>query len=483
MPELTPTPEQLAIIDAARSSTDNLLITALAGAAKTSTLVLIAEALPETQILTCAFNTRIAKEMAARLPHNCEARTLNSLGHEAWKNTIGRRLILDDKKTYRIVKGLVDALPSPERRLAYERFADIMRAVDLGKANGYVPTGHHPNAKFRVLDDAEFFGSLDEEPSELEEDLIRSATLASLAEALSGKIDYNDQILMPTVFPAIFPMPPLVMVDEAQDLSALNHAMLRKFARKRIIAVGDECQAIYGFRGAHENSMRLLQQQYSMRELRLTISFRCPIAIVQAARWRAPFMQWPEWAKPGDLAHWQEWRAGDLPDDAVIICRNNAPLFSLAIKLLKNGRYPELVGNDIGKTLIKWLKKLGPENLTREEAYAALDSWRAERLRKARNPEKVEDQVACLAVFIDQGKTLGAAIAYAEHILAASGPVKLMTGHKAKGLEFPHVFFLDESLVRKEGQDPNLRYVIITRAKESLTYIRSELFQDNEDEA
>ena len=39
-----PTPEQQAIIDAATNSTDNLIVMALAGAAKTSTLVMIAEA-------------------------------------------------------------------------------------------------------------------------------------------------------------------------------------------------------------------------------------------------------------------------------------------------------------------------------------------------------------------------------------------------------------------------------------------------------
>jgi hypothetical protein len=44
--EHTPTAEQQAILDAAKGTGDNLIIHALAGAAKTSTLVLIGKALP-----------------------------------------------------------------------------------------------------------------------------------------------------------------------------------------------------------------------------------------------------------------------------------------------------------------------------------------------------------------------------------------------------------------------------------------------------
>jgi DNA helicase-2/ATP-dependent DNA helicase PcrA len=95
--------------------------------------------------------------------------------------------------------------------------------------------------------------------------------------AMKGDCDFNDQVLMPTIFHGAFPRYPLILGDEAQDLSALNHATLRKLVgKRRLIAVGDPCQAIYGFRGAHEESMSLLREEFDMRELPLTISFRCP---------------------------------------------------------------------------------------------------------------------------------------------------------------------------------------------------------------
>lgn len=469
----TPTPEQQAIVTAASTTKDNLLVSALAGAAKTSTLVLVAQALKSTQILCLAFNKRIAEEMKSRLPANCDAMTLNSLGHRAWAQYLnGRRLNLDTKKTYRIVGDLIEKLDAKDKEAAYPIMADLMRNVDFGKACGYIPTGHYPQIK-GLMDDAEFFAHLEEEPGRLEEDLIRAATLQSLREAIDGTIDFGDQLLMPTLWPTIMPFYPLVLIDEAQDLSALNHAMLRKLAKKRLIAVGDPCQSIYGFRGAHQDSMSVLKKSFDMRELHLTVSFRCPIAVVEAARWRAPAMQYPEWAKEGLVEQVGSWEVTDVPtSETAIICRNNAPLFSMAIKLLRDGRYPELVGNDLGKSLIKMLKRLGPPSMAQREVLAAIDDWKQTKLIKARNPDRVHDQAACLRVFAEEGSNLQEAIDYADRIMSVAGPVKLMTGHKSKGLEFETVLILDRDLINlKEDQEKNLLYVMQTRAKERLVYV------------
>lgn len=471
---MTPTPEQHAILDAARMTESDILVSALAGAAKTSTLVMIAEALPTTSILCLAFNKRIAEEMTARLPDNCHAMTLNSLGHRVWGQHLSRRLILVKDKTYTILSGLIEDLPKDDRTEAFDGLADLIRAVDMGKMWGYIPSGKFPTAK-RLIEDDDFFAALEIEPTTLQMDLIQAATIEGIKRALAGEIDFSDQIFMPTLFGATFPQYPLVLVDEAQDLSPLNHATLRRLARKRLIAVGDECQSIYGFRGAAPDSMSLLRKTFAMTELRLSISFRCPTSVVREAQWRAPHMRWPEWAKAGVVEHLDHWSAAALPDNCTIICRNNAPLFSTAVRLLRDGRYPQVVGNDIGKSLIKVLKKLGPPAMKQAEVLTAIAKWADGRKRKVRNKALVEDQAECLRVFAHQGPTLNAAIAYAEHILAAHGPIQLMTIHKAKGLEFDNVYILDRELVRdeREQQEANLLYVAQTRSKANLTYIES----------
>ena len=220
--------------------------------------------------------------------------------------------------------------------------------------------------------------------------------------------------------------------------------------------------------------MTLMETEFKMQRLTLSVTFRCPIAIVEHAQWRAPHMKWGPTAPVGEVRSLTHWNMDSIPEEAAIICRNNAPLFSLAIRMLSQGRYAQIVGNDIGKGLMKVMKKFGDGTTPQLDVLKAIDRWETEKLLKARSPGPIKDRAACMRIFARQGKTLGDAIAYAEHIFESSGPVKLMTGHKSKGLEFDNVFILDEHLLANEGQDRNLRYVMQTRAKQSLTYITSE---------
>lgn len=474
---MTPTAEQAAIVEAVRGTTDNLLVDALAGAAKTSTLELIAGALPDIEILALAFNKKMANELQERMPSNVKAMTLNGLGHRTWSDATGRRLVINTSKTYEIVQSLIKAETSSNQSALWETFAELIRIVDFGKACGYVPSGHYENGKALMRDD-EFFNHLEQRLSPLEEDLIRAASLESLVQAFKGQCDFNDQILMPTVFHGAFPRYPLVLVDEAQDLSALNHATLRKLARKRLIAVGDPCQAIYGFRGAHEESMSLLREEFNMRQMSLTISFRCPREIVKHVHWRAPQMKWPEWAKEGEVRTLAYWTPDDLVEDGVIICRNNAPLFGIAIALLKNGRTCELHGKDVVTSITKVMRKFGGHDLPQHTVLEKIGAWLAKEKEKNKPSahHRLEDRAACMRIFAQEGATLGDALAYADHLSRLHSPLKLMTGHGSKGLEFPHVYFLDQHLIGRDEQEPNLRYVICTRAKETLTYIKSEGF-------
>lgn len=480
MPHFVPTAEQVACVDAATASNRNLLISALAGAAKTSTLVLIAEALRTKSIQAISFNVRIAKEMKDRLPPNCESSTLNSIGHRAWGATLGRRLVVNKDKNYQIVQALGEELDRPRKSEFFEIFSDLIKALDRAKVYGWVPDGVMTERAKPLLDNMEFFASLPEEPSELMEALLIEGMRRSITQAYSGTIDYSDQLFMPAVFPCNFHQFPVTLVDESQDLSELNHVLLRKMVRaNRLIAVGDECQSIYAFRGADITSMATLQQAFDMDQLTLSTTFRCPIKVVEESRWRAPHMRWPEWAKEGEVKHFTDWGHETLPHNAVIICRNNAPLFSMAIRLLKAGRAPELVGNDIGKGLVKIMKKFGSADMSRDQVLQEIASWREAKLKKSREAGAVHDRAECMEVFAMQGETLGDAIAYAEHVFACGGPIKLMTGHKSKGLEFDNVFLLDTKLLRlDQQQERNLKYVMQTRAKAFLGYIDSEAYID-----
>lgn len=486
MNDFSPTPEQQAIIDAARSTKDNLVIEALAGAAKTTTLVMIAKALPNTPILAIAFNKRIAEEMARRLPANCSSKTLNAIGHRAWADQIRKRLIVNKDKTYENFRRIVDKLKElkefEDLSRLYDQQSDILKAVRLAKTWGWRPEDFFPGSK-SLISDEEFWERinlvLDDDVDTLQ---IKNLVIDGIKQAYQGVIDFDDQIYMPTLFGGQWPKFPLVLIDEAQDLSPINHAMLAKLVTQRLIAVGDPYQSIYGFRGAQSDSMVALTREYNMIKLGLSVSFRCPIEVIKKARSRAPHMQWPEWAIQGEVNELTEWTAESIPDHAAIICRNNAPLLHIALELLKDGRGAQLVGMDLGPQLIKTLKKMGDPSLSREETKIKIEEWKNERLKKGKNIASITDKAECLAIFADFGETLGGAIAYAEHIFSAHGLIQLLSGHKSKGLEWDIVYHLDPWRIpgkfansdEEKEQEANVRYVIETRPKKVLNLVTTE---------
>lgn len=471
-----PTPEQADIIEFARSQKQSLLINALAGAAKTTTLEMICKALPAEPILSVAFNKRIADEMAKRLPGHVRAMTLNSVGHRTWSAAVGRRLTVDTKKTYTLLKAYVDDLPRPAKQDAYDTFSETLTAIRQAKIQGYVPRSL---GKEGLISADGFFGGLDDDP----DPRIVDAVLAnSIRAAYAGTIDFDDQIYMPTLFGGSFPKYPLTMVDEAQDLSGINHAMLEKLVTGRLIAVGDPWQSIYAFRGSIQSSMRRLRERFDMHEMTLSISFRCPRAIVRKAHSRVPHMQWPEWAIEGLVDHRSPWDGQSIVDGAAIICRNNAPLFSLALRLLKSGRGVHLVGTDLGPSLVRALKRLGPETMLQKEVLDAIEVWEADAIARGKSPGPIHDKAECLAVFARFGRTLSDAITYAEHLFKSTGPIQLLSGHKAKGLEWDTVYHLDPWRIPSKyatteedfEQEKNVDYVITTRAKKELILVNLE---------
>ena len=290
---------------------------------------------------------------------------------------------------------------------------------------------------------------------------------------------------MSTLFGGTFPRFPLVLCDEVQDLSEINHAMLEKLVTQRLIAVGDPYQSIYRFRGAKSSGMVTLRERFQMKEMGLSVSFRCPIEVVKNARFRAPHMQWPEWAKEGQVIRMRSWGSTTIEDGAAIICRNNAPLISLAFKLLRLGRGVRLVGFDIGPNLVRILKKLGGDNLIQEEVYLAISNWERNKLETGKvSKATISDKAECLRVFASFGATLGEIVARAENIFKVQGPIQLLSGHKAKGLEWDTVYHLDAWRIPSTfalsdedlEQEQNIKYVIETRAKQNLYWVDSKWF-------
>lgn len=473
------TPEQDAIMNLGKTTKDNIMINSYAGTGKTTTLELLESVVKQKPILYLVFNKKNAKEAERRMASTTTVRTFNGMGHRIWSKFAVRKTIkLESKyglggKCKEILNDIISSVPRSDQGPLWDSWYSVLEGVGKAKNLGYIPEGTYPTAT-RLCTQADLHNAMEEAPDDLVSDLIDAVLTRSTRAAYDGWIDFDDQVYMPALFGGQFPQFPLLLVDEYQDLSPVNHRMLEKAVRtgptaSRIIGVGDPWQNIYGFRGAKSGGMHSAEQHFAMVRTELSVSFRCPEAVVKHARWRVPGFQW---IKPGGRV--EALKVLDLDNVAehsTFVCRNNAPLFSLALRLLAGGHSVSVAGSDIGAKLVSLMKKIASDDADQATFKSAIDDWLAEKLE--RENKAAPDLAACMHVFCAAASTKSGAIAYAEHLFKSDGTILLTTIHKAKGLEWPHVYHLDPWLCSDSEQDKNLRYVATTRSSDTLFEIDS----------
>lgn len=471
---MNPTHEQDEITTLVRTTSANIMVNALAGTGKTTILEMTEAAAPTKPILCLAFNKRVADEAAARMSSTTSVRTFNSLGHRIWAAHIGKPFGPDTKKISNLVAELANTSKRGEASMIWENFSLIVEGVNKARALGYIPPKHAYGER-SLADWVEVEEIMEEKPSFPVCELITNVLNRSIADAFRGSCDFNDQVYMPALFGGEFPKFPLTLVDEYQDLNRVNNMMVGKLVgSRRLIGVGDPNQSIYGFRGAERNGMGKAVDYFEAVEKTLSISFRCPENIVRAVRWHVPNFRW---SKPGGSVNTlANVHLSAIPDAATILCRNNAPLLALAMRMLIGGRSVTVSGSDIGPKVIAQMRKLGPESLSQSALLIKIADWEADRL--ARENKHASDTAECMRVFARQASDLAGALAYATQLFNQKGRIQLLTGHKAKGLEFPYVIHLDPFLVGDRPQERNLSYVITTRSSDALYLLDSAEIKD-----
>jgi len=498
-----PTPEQTLIIEAIAQGR-SIIVNALAGAAKTSTIAMAATACPPNS-LALAFNKKIQVELASRLPATFTTKTINALGLAAWSKFTGVRGDVNSSKISTIMRKI-----DPEAPWAYSQ------VVSAAKLGGLIPDGRRAMGQGLLEDKGSVWDQLcDDQDLELwylnpktnkQVDMLetlRRTLIASIDAAFKGEIDFDDQVYMPTCFGAQFPKFDTILVDEAQDLSPLNHLMLRRLAPKQLVVVGDPLQSIYAFRGADTQSMPKLQDDWNLTPFTLSICFRCGTSIAEmAARW-APNIQSPSWMAPGEVIYdlpehvqkqYGQWELQDLPTPVTVICRNNAPLIKLALKSFKY-RKVAFINNKAETTILSSLRKLCnyKKDLALDFIEGKIEGRRIQML-DAEDPkkhERINDEHDALQYCVEAAKLDGRDYMGLERMITELFQNKFAdmwftTGHGSKGLEWDSVLHLDpwrlpsHYAVKAGGealqQEENIAYVITTRAKKWLAHASLDQF-------
>lgn len=482
-----PTPQQLAVWDAMSE-----------GDAKT--------------IRYCAFNKAIVTEfqhrwgwmidLLAKAGITLEFSTMHSMGYSAVRRAFSNLRLNADR-----VSDLVSVeLGQDIREIRKKRFT-LLRAteslVGLSKMNLACPEPE-------VLADLAAYYDIDLADDNGRSyraeifDLVPKILLRCEDPTADGCLDFNDMIWLPVRLDLPVWRSDELLGDEVQDWNRCQQELALK-AGKRLLLVGDDRQAIYGFAGADCDSIERMTERLGataagVKELKLTFTRRCCKAVVRAAAKIVPdFEAFPENPEGAETeAIFGDERSdpkttyhASVKDGDVILCRVNAPLVSQCFRFLKAGRKANIRGRDVGAGLISTIRKLKAADVT--DLIAKISDWAAqetEREQRKRNPSEgkliaIQDRADCVVCFTEGATAVDEVVAKINAVFSdetSGAGILLSSIHKSKGLEWGRVFFINTKdapcphpMAKKpwaRKQEQNLLYVGTTRAISELIWVR-----------
>lgn len=473
------TEEQEEIFKEVSQGSSHLVIEALAGTGKSSTITHSAKCVSKNMsIAFAAFNKHIADYLKDKIPDNATAFTMNSFGYRIVREAFNSKVNpykLDD-----ILKDLIDE----KDPMTYLR-GPIKQLINLCKYN--LLSGKNRSELQNLVDkhDIDFQYQerdvLDLIPEILEE-----------CRANKGEIDFTDQLWFVHQFNLPVTQYDVFYGDEVQDWNPLQSFLAFRAIEKggRLVLCGDFNQSIYAWSGADSDSMpnlikRCKETDKGVKQLPLTTTWRCPVSHVKLAQQIVPGIKASPTAKEGVVQEIKVKEALKIikPNDFVI-CRRNAPLIKLCFQLIREEKTVIVKGRDIGaniKNLVKKLKATGIPNLIekaekyrlRETTRFKKEGDRCEQKIIALN-DKVDTLIA-LCEGVRGPKELEDKIEEIFSDVNIKNAIILSSVHKAKGLEADNVFILESNMIRipmkqawAQLQEKNLEYIAKTRSKENL---------------
>jgi hypothetical protein len=478
--------EQLAIYNWFATGEGNLVVQARAGTGKTTTIKQAFTHAPEADMLYAVFNKKNQKEAAAKISDvRVDVKTLHGLGFSficsVWRNS------------------------KPDSRVEYDRICSIERDIPDDAAQAVEKLLGFAKNQFvnptladleQLCDERDIFTSCEDEEAgcwntaKLARVTFKAMEAAKTKDS-AGRISFDDMVWLPMAMNWVRPRYDLVVIDEAQDMNVPQLLMARGACRKggRVCVVGDDRQAIYGFRGAAQGGMEMMRSALKAKTLGLTTTYRCPKLVVAEAAKLVLDYKAADSAPEGEISYsdqvnlMEQAKVGDA-----ILSRANAPLMSACLQLLKKGVPARIEGRDIGRQLIGMVRKLKARSVP--DFMKRLQRWEEKQLNRLKG---IKDTEAKAALIRDQRETLEAvaegcaSIAEIEVRINSlfqdsddnqKPAVVLSSVHKAKGLEWDKVFLLSWTFGKRKPknaaeaqEEQNIRYVAITRTKRSLIWV------------
>jgi ATP-dependent DNA helicase RecQ len=310
----------------------------------------------------------------------------------------------------------------------------------------------------------------------------------------------------------------VLVIDEAQDIDEdefnLINSLMEQNEEMRVIAVGDDDQNIYEFRGAnskyleqfiHLNKASKYELVENYRSKKNLVEFanefvqqihqrlkESPIIAKQASNGKIKLVRHQSNNLISPLIH--DLVSSGLSGSTCVLTKTNEEAFQITALLLKNKIPAKLIQTNEGFDLINISEVrffLNQLNLADGIFIISDENWakaKQELIAKFHNSSKLEicnniirdfettnpakKYKSDLEVFIRESKL--------EDFFNENGEtVFVSTIHKAKGKEFHNVFLMLENFDTATDTAKRQLYVAITRAKQNLTiHLNSSLFNN-----
>lgn len=507
--EFKPSPYQKAVFDwindTVKKPDGALVVDAVAGSGKTTTMIQALRMIPKNQrVYFLSFNKSIALNLQKKAPSHVVSSTINSLGFAALRKAYPG-VTMDNYKDERLVgndilggKSYDDASPQA-KKLFDDHAAAIVDLVqkkkmyysedESGKPNGpdweFIANKH----KIEMPDDPDqkkwFLGVA---TRTLNKSIRMATTLCddygnADPRDEDGKpigkrtCDFKDQVLIPALkhLPLVHPKtledekPAWCMVDETQDLAMTDATLVKRLA-PRTVVVGDPHQSIYLFKGADPSSMDKIQASLKADTRPLSICYRCPKSVIDEAKTIVPHIEAKDDAPIGtvDRIPWHGIADHAEPGSRVL-CRTNAPLAAEAMNLIRNGKKAVVMGRDIGKDINKLVDRIARKAKTDDlnDFHKALNDFHEKETARLTASKKtnllgpLDDKVETVHALSEGATSVRGIKANVDKVFSAqlvkneqgeweeqpSPGVTFSSIHKAKGLEAPHVLIMRPDLL------------------------------------
>lgn len=498
--EFVPSQYQEKIFENIEHGTSNMVINAVAGSGKSTTIINALSLIPnDKKVLFIAFNKDIVESLKEKIGEmqNVDIMTYHSLGYSIIRENMKKPIEVNDYKYNQYVSSNVCRKDGMNNTKYISYVKNIKKLIDYARFN-------LAQSAFEIEKIAKKYNVnvVDDECLFVEETL-------KWGQASLNEIDYTDMVWLPYELDLKTKSYKYdwIFVDEAQDSSPVQQHLFKKCFKRgaRFCAVGDSSQCINAWAGADEKAFNKFLKMPNTKEFSLPISYRCPVSVINLAKKFVPQIESASNAIMGEIKYDVSPYMPKMGD--MVLCRNTYPLIKLYTDYLRINKKSFIRGKDIGDSLIEMIdrhsttdgllnKTLINDGLFRnlyEHMFKMVDlmienNGMTEIEAYMSEPVmSIYDSIMSMEI-LSEGLTTVDELKNKIKTIFNEGQneaICLSTIHKAKGLESDNVYILAKSLMPSKyakqdweiKSEENLEYVAITRAKKTLNYISEDEFK------